>query len=234
MAIRWTKSDYIKLGKAVSSFNKNVRKAEQIDYTVAPEIVEYTELKTKINTRAELKKAINSLKRYDAENLYKNEIVDIPKWNITSVSVAQIQAEKKIQKEIIKGDVDNKEALKIELDRIRNLQKLQGYERKRKEQRIMQVADVRYELRRAQTFRSNYIETIRNVYKGMEGYKELMKKLRDIKNPLEFYNTIKNNAVSVNDIDIYYQSNQRVTQEHLNNLLESWGVKTKDIQSVNE
>ena len=96
------------------------------------------------------------------------------------------------------------------------------------------ITDVRYELRRAQTFRTNYIETIRNVYKGMEGYKELMKKLRDIKNPFEFYNTIKNNAVSVNDIDIYYQSNQRVTQEHLNNLLESWGVKTKDIQTVNE
>lgn len=234
MAIRWTKSDYIKLGKAVSNFNKNVNKAEQIDYSIAPEIVEYSEIKSKINTRAELRKAINSLKRYDAENLYKNQIADIPKWNNTSLAVAQVQAEKKLQKEIIKGDIDNKEALKIELDRIRNLQKLEGYERKRKEQRIMQLADVKYDLRRAQTYRTNYIETIRNVYKGMDGYKELMKKLREIKNPLEFYNTIKNNAVSINDIDIYYQSNQRITQEHLNNLLESWGIKTKDTQTINE
>lgn len=229
MGIKWNRGDYTKLGKAVRSFNKEVIKAEAIENSVAPEIINYSELKSKINTRQELNKAINTLKRYSADNMYKN--VNIPKFNITSPAVAQIQAEKKLEKMIIKSEADNVELLQHELERIKNLNKLQGYERKRKEERIKQLADIKYEYKKAYTYRQNYINTIRNAYKNMNGYSSLYKKLNSIKNPIEFYNYIKENSVSINDMDIYFQSNQNVTQEHFNSLLESWGLDTEDIQT---
>ena len=47
--IRWTKGDYIKLGKAVANFNRQVAQNEnQINKQYLPKLVDYKELRDRI------------------------------------------------------------------------------------------------------------------------------------------------------------------------------------------
>ena len=48
--IRWSRSDYIKLGKAVSSFNKTVGNLSNSGI-VLPDLLNYNDLKSGITTR---------------------------------------------------------------------------------------------------------------------------------------------------------------------------------------
>ena len=50
--IRWSRSDYISLGKAVASFNKAVGRITDTGIIV-PEMQSYSELKSNISTRQE-------------------------------------------------------------------------------------------------------------------------------------------------------------------------------------
>jgi hypothetical protein len=62
--IRWTKGDYIKLGKAVANFNRQVAQNEnQINKQYLPKLVNYKELRDRIQTREGLNAYIQSLKR---------------------------------------------------------------------------------------------------------------------------------------------------------------------------
>lgn len=61
--IRWKRGDYIKLGKAVSQFNKEIAKNEGIiDKLILPEQVDYKSLRDNIQTREGLNYYIKSLK----------------------------------------------------------------------------------------------------------------------------------------------------------------------------
>lgn len=62
--IRWSKSDAVKLGKAVAQFNKEIKKNETItNKLILPEPVSYKDLKNSIQTREGLNYYIRSLKR---------------------------------------------------------------------------------------------------------------------------------------------------------------------------
>ena len=52
--IKWKKSDFITLGKAVSDFNKTIKKLEKEESNlILPDVIDYKELKSDINTRKE-------------------------------------------------------------------------------------------------------------------------------------------------------------------------------------
>ena len=62
--IRWSRSDSITLGKAVSNFNKTVQKLEQEESNLLlPDVISFKDLKSDITTRRELNRIIKSLKR---------------------------------------------------------------------------------------------------------------------------------------------------------------------------
>ena len=62
--IRWKRGDYIKLGRAVSEFNKEIEKNKEIvDQVILLEKVEYKDLRDRIQTREGLNAYIDSLKR---------------------------------------------------------------------------------------------------------------------------------------------------------------------------
>lgn len=64
MSIRWKRGDYIRLGKAVSEFNKEINKNRSVlNELYLPEKVNYKELRDSIQTREGLNAYINSLKR---------------------------------------------------------------------------------------------------------------------------------------------------------------------------
>lgn len=68
-AIRWTRGDYIRLGQAVSLFNKTINEHKSAENKLyLPEEKEYQDLKNRITTRKELNRVIASLRRITNEN----------------------------------------------------------------------------------------------------------------------------------------------------------------------
>lgn len=66
--IKWRKQDYLSLGKAVSNFNKKINELNKEEKKLyLPETVSYKDIKSKIYTRNELNRIINSLKRFNKE-----------------------------------------------------------------------------------------------------------------------------------------------------------------------
>ena len=56
--IRWKKGDYIRLGKAVSDFNKRVKELESIDVDYLPDLKNYKDIKSEILSRNELNRVL--------------------------------------------------------------------------------------------------------------------------------------------------------------------------------
>ena len=83
--IRWQQKDYLSLGRAVANFNKKINKLQSEEKKLyLPELKNYKEIKQNIQTRSELNRIINSLKRFSkegAEDLYVTKAGEqITKW----------------------------------------------------------------------------------------------------------------------------------------------------------
>lgn len=72
--IKWKKGDFISLGKAVSAFNKKINELQNNENNLyLPDFKDYNNIKQNINTRKELNRQINSMKKFlkeGAEDLY--------------------------------------------------------------------------------------------------------------------------------------------------------------------
>lgn len=63
--IKWRQGDYISLGKAVSDFNKKIKKLQtEENKNYLPQTVNYKEERNSIKTRQELNNVIRSLRRF--------------------------------------------------------------------------------------------------------------------------------------------------------------------------
>lgn len=94
--IRWTESDSQELAKAVRNFNAKVSRLNKKNpqmKSVLPEKITIGQLKEIINTRQDLKREINTLKRFSKRGA--EEIVDVPgtdynlkitKWQRTEIN----------------------------------------------------------------------------------------------------------------------------------------------------
>ena len=75
--MRWTKSDFITLGKAVSQFNKKINELNAEERNLyLPEKINYKEIKENTITRNELNLILKSLKDFTkqgAEKLYTTQ-----------------------------------------------------------------------------------------------------------------------------------------------------------------
>ena len=106
--IKWKRTDYMKLGKAVARFN---RKLESLSGRNLPKIKSYEEIKGEITTRKELNRVINSLNRFMREG--SEEIVLLPsgekvtKWEKREIGIelqiakANIRRQMKQYEEIV-------------------------------------------------------------------------------------------------------------------------------------
>ena len=100
--IRWSRSDYIKLGKAVSSFNKTVGNLSNSGI-VLPDLLNYNDLKSGITTRKELNRLIGSLKRFQNPMQQVGvslEGFEVTKWELTEVKKAKRRAERRLTREL--------------------------------------------------------------------------------------------------------------------------------------
>ena len=83
--IKWQQKDYLSLGRAVANFNKKINELQSEEKKLyLPELKNYKDIKENIQTRSELNRVINSLKRFSkegAEDLYTTKAGEqITKW----------------------------------------------------------------------------------------------------------------------------------------------------------
>ena len=77
MGIRWSKGDYIKLGKAVADFNKQVsQNATEANQLYLPKFVDYQSIKNDIKTRQGLNAYIQKLKRINIPDSFSLETLE--------------------------------------------------------------------------------------------------------------------------------------------------------------
>ena len=185
--IRWSRSDYIKLGKAVSSFNKTIGNLSNSGI-VLPDLLNYNDLKSGITTRKELNRLIGSLKRFQNPMQQVGvslEGFEVTKWELNEVKKAKRRAERRLT-----GELAGLESRTIGTGNIRANEikaTLKSFEKfasgdlaqfKRISASILRQGKTDYEFKKALIFQQNFI----TAYEKM-GRKEVVKMAKMYKNP---------------------------------------------------
>jgi len=204
--IRWSRSDYIKLGKAVSSFNKTIGNLSNSGI-VLPDLLNYSDLKSGITTRKELNRLIGSLKRFQNPMQQVGvslEGFEVTKWELNEVKRAKARAERRLT-----GELAGLESRTIGTGNIRANEikaTLKSFEKfasgdvaqfKRISSSILKQGRTDYEFKKALIFQQNFI----TAYEKM-GRKEVVEMAKMYKNPLDFWEAIQNSELT--DIKLRY------------------------------
>lgn len=214
--IRWKKGDYIKLGKAVSRFNKIINELEVDERDYLPELRDYKEIKEHITSRKELNRIIKSLRRANIENLLATKSFDsgeeISKWEFQELNKAKRRAFRNLEKEresiltnrpsIGMGDERLSEIEAIETS-FNELHEKTGSDLKRVIDRIFSVGRSDYKLSKDKLFMDNFYKALEGV-SNFQNYKILKDELDKIKNPTKFYEFVKQSPVLM-DLFLWYK-----------------------------
>jgi hypothetical protein len=103
--INWRQGDFVRLGRAVSEFNKKVNALQREENKLyLPETIIYKEAKENITTRKELNRLINSLRRFQregAEDLYLTQSgEEITKWERRELGIQSRIAQTRLRAEL--------------------------------------------------------------------------------------------------------------------------------------
>lgn len=219
--IRWNRSDYARLGRAISDFNKKIKELETEENKLyLPEEKNYKLEKKDIQTRAELNRVINSLKRFSNEGAsdivenragqkmtrwQKNELNTQKAIAIRTLNAELRELEKPGKTGYSRIQMGSQQANSI-LATIRSLKKIEeksGYEFNRIKIRIEDLGRKDYKMIKSIIYRENFMNAV-STNSNLEGYDLLLKKLNRYKNPINFYNYIKQSDV-FSDIFLYYK-----------------------------
>ena len=214
--IRWKRGDYIKLGQAVSRFNKIINELDTDERDFLPELKNYQEIKEHITSRKELNRIIKSLRRVDTENLLNTKILEsgeeISKWEYQELNKARRRAFRNLELEresILKdrpsigmGDERLSEIHAIEQSFI-DLENRTGKDLKRLKGRIFSVGRSDYKLSKDELFRRNFYTALEGI-SNFQNYDVLKKELDKIKNPTKFYEFVKKSPVLM-DLFLWYK-----------------------------
>ena len=204
--IRWSRSDYIKLGKAVASFNKTVGNLSNSGI-VLPDLLNYNDLKSGITTRKELNRLIGSLKRFQNPMQQVGvslEGFEVTKWELSEVKKAKRRAERRLTGELAGIEAGSIGTGNTRANEIKAT--LESFEKfasgdlaqfKRISASILRQGKTDYEFKKALIFQQNFI----TAYEKM-GRKEVVKMAKMYKNPLDFWEAIQNSELT--DIKLRY------------------------------
>lgn len=213
--IRWKRGDYITLGRAVSQFNKKINELKSEENALyLPEEITYNDLKGEILTRKELNRKIKSLKSFLLEDA--TDIIElssgekVTKWEKQELSILARTASRRLQKELssidkIEKPYTTQEEIQInaQLKNLKNWQNKSGFEFKKMKERLYSIGVSDYEMRKANIFRENYLNSMKEAYGNFENFEILESKLKTIKNPKSFYDFIKKSEY-LSDLFLYY------------------------------
>lgn len=220
--IRWQQKDYLSLGRAVANFNKKINKLNKEEKKLyLPELKNYKDIKENIQTRQELNRVINSLKRFSkkgAEDLYTTRAGEqLTKWERGELG-KQIKIAERGLKESAKaleipmksgyskaqmGSQEYREIL-ANLRSLKNFELKKGGDFTRMKERIAKYGNLDYKMVKATIFRENFMEALKQSgAENFENFSLLEKKMNRIKNPINFYEFIKNSNVFMDIFDYY-------------------------------
>lgn len=214
--IRWRRGDYIKLGKAVSRFNKIINEMSEEDMDYLPELRNYEDLKEHITSRKELNRVIKSLKRATEENLEAKKVFEsgeeVSKWEFQEINKARRRAFKNLNLERA-NILGERESIGMGDERLSEINAIEksfnalglktGGDFKKVVQRIFHIGRSDYNLSKDVQFRDNFYKALDGI-KNFQNYDVLKRELDKIKNPTKFYNYVKKSPVLM-DLFLWYK-----------------------------
>lgn len=238
--MKWTKSDAIKLGKAIAEFNRAIKELEsELNKIYLPESKEYKDVRQEIITRSDFRKVVNSMKRFskydtsaDLVTLPNGEIMT--RWEKRELDYAKAGLLRKVNAEMKKIETaekpyrsDKQKELEVIKQDIRDLYTLTGDEFERIKNKILRKSSSSYELKKQIIFKDNYIATIKRKYKNFDNYDILLTKMESL-SPKAFY--VKSQSIPDLD-DLTLISDQTMAQNEFNRFVEKWlDISLEDIQ----
>lgn len=218
--IRWKRGDYIKLSKAVASYNRKINALDAGEAKYLPSLKNYKELKKSIMSRKEFNRVVKSLKRFNISgaeapvNLPSGETLS--KWEYHEVKLARNRALNKLREEgrgIIEADyyeapsekMGSKRLKEISrtIDRYEGLEFQSGSNLKETIKSVMTKGRFDIDLVRFEQFRNNFMNALEEM-STYDNYEELKYKLEQIRNPEDFYNFIRQSP-ELMDLFLYYK-----------------------------
>ena len=217
--IRWKRGDYVKLSKAVASFNRKVNRLSTAETKYLPELRNYEELKKSIMTRKELNRVVNSLKKFKAEGMEKK--IELPsgkeltKWEYNQIKLARNRAIGKLQDErmgLIEksfsktiGVMGNKRlrAITRTIGRYEGIEYQEGSNFKASVESLYKAGRFDADLIKFEQYRTNLMNALEEM-STYDNYEELRYKLDQIKNPKDFYDFI-HQSPEIMDLFLYYK-----------------------------
>lgn len=214
--IRWKRGDYIKLGQAVSRFNKIINELDDDERRYLPDLKDYKEIKEHINSRKELNRVLKALRSANIENLLETKTFEsgevVSKWEFKELNKARRRAYRNLQAEKVMilsdrpsigmGDERLSEIKAIEQS-FKNLEAKTGSDLKRLKLRIFSVGRSDYKLSKDVMFRENFYKTLEGI-SNFQNYEVLKKELDKIKNPTKFYEFVNKSPVLM-DLFLWYK-----------------------------
>ena len=199
--IKWQRGDYVRLGRAVSEFNKKVQRLEQEQGSLGlPDLIDYKSLKTDITTRKELNRQLKLLRGFKEEGM--ESLVQLNDETVTLWEQKQILKEqKRIVKDIEKEISQIRESpfgmgsekyktLKARVESIKNFDR----------SLIKKYARTDFQMKKAIQYRENVIEQFDDL---PDEFSKIKKYLLKIKNPLNFFDEMQKSKLLQNYFDWY-------------------------------
>lgn len=214
--IRWKKGDSIRLGRAISKFNKTINEIEVDERDVLPELRNFKELKQTINSRKELNRVINALNRANTENLTKTFEYSsgeaITQWEHQEINKAMKRTLRNLESErasilsgresIGMGDERLSEIKAIEAS-LEKLDTKTGRAFDDLKDRIFSLGRSDYKITKDKQFQENFYKALEGI-SNFQNYEVLKRELDKIKNPSKFYDYVKRSPVLM-DLFLWYK-----------------------------
>lgn len=221
--IRWKQGDYIRLGQAVSLFNRTINEHKTLENSLyLPEEADYKDLKNTIQTRQELNRVISSLRSItnkNALNLYETEAGEqITNWERKNLSKLSQNIIKRLTGELTElykpldtgfspvemGHYRPRE-IEATIEQLNNLEKLQGEKFTRLKNKINYLGRADYTYKKARTYRENFMEELTELKNIDPAFQEVYNYFNRIKNPVTFFETAQKSSI-LQDFFVWYKT----------------------------
>lgn len=251
--IRWSEQDTEEINKAVRNFNSKINRVAKKNPEIAnllPEKVSAKQLKELINTRQDLHRELNALKRFSKRGA--EEIVTIPDteynlqtthWQRTEMNrrIGIINRRRKSRLEEIqntemtsrgealgytRGQLGMGRAEEVALQPMTAFYRTMGNtDLKKRWQSILTQSQSDYFTKRDYQVRDNYITGLKQNYNESD-IKDIIDKIEhmDIK---EFLNVFNQEGGTFE----FLYPNSELEEEYINSLRTTWNVENKDLNS---
>lgn len=225
--INWKNYDNLSLGKAVANFNRKINKIKTEENKLyLPNELDFKEVKENILTRREYNRVIQNLRNFNkegAEELYRNDAgEEMTVWEKDIIQSEINTGLRRLNKELRGVDrskypfeTAHEKDIKKQINNLKKFQTSKGFEFSELKRRAFNQGRADLEMRKAIVYRENYMKVLKDHYQNFDNYDKLIKYLNRFKNPISFFNVMKNTG-DENIVDIYMIYDPDMAQAQFN------------------